>query len=212
MCVIVYKPIGVQEPTLEILKDCFRVNPDGAGYMLALDGKVHVRKGFMTFKEFYSDYKKFVSNNNVDVINTSIVYHFRITTQGGVQKELCHPYPICKNYDEMRKLANTCDIALAHNGIIRITSVYAHGKELKYNDTMTFIKDYASLIINNDLFFGKNKNKTQLLENLISGSKLAIMNRLGYVKLIGNFVMKDGCYYSNSNAFIKNDWRQAAWF
>lgn len=201
MCVIVYKPVGINEPAKEILKNCFIANPHGAGYMLALNDKVHIRKGFMTFNEFYSDYQEFITSNHIDVEKTAIVYHFRITTQGGVQKELCHPYPICNSYEKMRKLNSTCDIALAHNGIIRIACEYAYNRILRYNDTMTFIKDYASLIINNDLFFAKNKSKIQLLENLIDGSRLAIMNKLGYVKLIGKFIEMDGCYYSNSSAF-----------
>ena len=197
MCVIVYKPTNVELPTENTLKQCFNTNNDGAGYMLPLNNKVIIRKGFMTFKDFYNDFKSFIKDNNIDIVNTPIIFHFRITTQGGVQKELCHPYPISESYEDMRKLTHECNIALAHNGIITLTSSY--GKCLKYNDTMTFIKDYASIIIDNDLYFGSKKKKCLLLERLIGASKLAIMNKLGFVKLIGDFKQVDGIYYSNLN-------------
>lgn len=197
MCVIVYKPTKIKLPTEDTLKQCFKTNSDGAGYMLPLNNKVIIRKGFMTFNDFYNDFQSFTKDNNIDVVNTPIVFHFRITTQGGVQKELCHPYPIADNYEDMRKLAHESNIALAHNGIISLTSSF--GKNLKYNDTMTFIRDYASIIIDNDLFFGTKKNKCLLLERLIGSSKLAIMNKLGYVKLIGDFKQVNGIYYSNLN-------------
>ena len=216
MCVIVYKPKGIEMPSKQELEKCFKHNPDGAGYMLPLNDKVIIRKGFMTFDDFKKDINNIVKQNNIDVLNTPIVLHFRITTQGGVQQALCHPYPICRSYDEMRALASESDIARAHNGIISLTSEsnrYSYWnrttkkweyneKQLDYNDTMTFIKDYASLIIDNDLYFAINSSKCELLERLIGASKLAIMNRKGFVKLIGQFIERNGVFYSNTNHLI----------
>ena len=206
MCVIVYKPINQDEPSVTLLKKCFEINPDGAGYMLPLNNKVVIRKGFMTFEDFKNDYYDFILKNEIDVKSVPIVYHFRITTQGGVKKELCHPYPICDSYDNMRKCISTCDIALAHNGIISLTSqnyYYRSRKQPNYNDTMTFIKDYASLLIGNNLYFASHKNTCILLERLIGSSRLAIMNKLGYVKLIGEFYNHDGLYFSNEHVFTQ---------
>ena len=221
MCVIVYKPKGIEMPSQKDLIKCFNCNPDGAGYMLPINDKVVIRKGFMTFKEFKKDINKVVKDNHIDPTETPIVLHFRISTQGGVQKALCHPYPICDNYEQMRELASECDMGLAHNGIISLTSesnyyggyydkskkTWVQGKkrELNYNDTMTFIKDYASLIIDNDMYFARNKNKCKLLEKLIGFSKLAIMNKKGFVKLIGEFYQRNGVYYSNLHAFPSDD-------
>ena len=122
MCVIVYKPSGVKAPTQADLHNCFLNNPDGAGYMLPINNKVVIRKGFMTYEDFEKDIKNTIKVNNLDPIDTPIVMHFRISTQGGVNKALCHPYPICENYDEMRKLESKCNLGLAHNGIISLTS------------------------------------------------------------------------------------------
>ena len=221
MCVIVYKPSGIKMPTQQELHTCFDHNPDGAGYMLPINNKVVIRKGFMTYEDFEKDIKTIVRDNNLDPIKTPIICHFRISTQGGVNQALCHPYPICDNYDNMRKLDNICDIGLAHNGIISLTSesdynlgywdkarkVWVRGskKNLDHNDTMKFIKDYASLIIDNDTYFARNRNKCQLLENLIGYSKLAIMNHKGFVKLIGEFYQRNGVYYSNLHSFPSED-------
>lgn len=221
MCVILYKPTGIKMPSRTDLKACFKHNPDGAGFMLPLDNKVIIHKGFMKYEDFEKDLIKTVKDNKVDPIATPIVCHFRISTQGGVNKALCHPFPICEDYDEMRKLDNICDIGLAHNGIISLTSEsdYSFGHwdnakqkwfksskgTLDYNDTMTFIKDYASLIIDNDLYFARNDRKCRLLEKLIGYSKLAIMNKKGFVKLIGEFYKRGGVYYSNLHSFPRED-------
>lgn len=201
MCIILYKPIDKNLPNESILKNCFQKNPDGAGYMIPINNQVIIRKGFMTFESLIEDLDFVFNHYNIDVVKTPIVIHFRITTQGGVKPALTHPFPIANNYTDMRALTHNCDIALAHNGVIHLTSSY--NRNLDFNDTMTFIKDYARLIIDNDLFFAKNKNKCQLLENLIGGSRLAIMNKYGYVKLIGNFIEKDGIYYSNDSIFYQ---------
>ena len=220
MCVIVYKPTGVKMPTIADLKACFKANPDGAGYMLPYNNKVVIRKGFMTYDEFQKDILTFVRKHKIDPVKTPVVLHFRITTQGGVSAPLCHPYPICTSYDQMRKLHNESDVALVHNGIISLTSeseyplghwdsktksyVYGERKKLDHNDTMKFVKDYASLIIDNDPFYYKNPAKVTLLSNLMdasSYSKLAIMSKNGHVQLVGKFANRDGVYYSNLYSF-----------
>lgn len=214
MCVIVYKPVGKKLPNLDILEKCFNKNPDGAGFMLPVNNKVVIHKGFMTFNDFKKDIERTLKRNHVkDVTKLPIVLHFRISTQGGKQAGLCHPYPMCRDYAKMRQLECESNIALCHNGIISSCSTnefygghYDHktkswvtGKyqQLNYNDTMTFIKDYASLVIDNDIHFDKKKSKIELLERLCEYSKLAIMTCNGNVTLIGDFKEKNGIYYSN---------------
>ena len=50
MCIIAIKEKGVAMPDLETLNNMWNNNPDGAGYMFPFDGKVHIRKGFMSLK------------------------------------------------------------------------------------------------------------------------------------------------------------------
>jgi hypothetical protein len=52
MCIIVYKPKGIELPKEDILKNCFDNNADGAGYMYAHKGKVLIHKGFMDWEDF----------------------------------------------------------------------------------------------------------------------------------------------------------------
>ena len=52
MCIIAIKDKGINLPKDEILETMFRHNSDGAGFMYAKDGQVHIKKGFMTYKAF----------------------------------------------------------------------------------------------------------------------------------------------------------------
>lgn len=219
MCVIMYKPKGFALPSIKDLRACFNHNRDGAGFMMPINNKVVIHKGFMTFKSFIKDLYETIRQNHIDVMNTPIVCHFRISTQGGVNQALCHPFAICDTYDEMRLLKHRCDMALVHNGIITLTSESAYyggywdgqnwhrgaPKKLNHNDTMKFIKDYLSLIAENDPKFTQNANKCMLIERLIGASKLAIMNGDGDVKLVGGFYNREGRYYSNLHAFPNED-------
>ncbi len=212
-------------PDIHDIKACFNANKDGAGYMLPINNKVVIRKGFMNVKSFIKDLVNVAKDNDLDMTKIPLIMHFRISTQGGVNQALTHPFPLCDNYANMRKLDNECDIGVAHNGIISLCSDYGYKygsydyktktwskvKVPDYNDTMTFIKDYMSLIVGNDLYFGKNANKVKLTEKLIGYSKLAIMNRKGYVTLIGDFYDRNGIKYSNLHAFPSEDLRLPNW-
>lgn len=203
MCIIVYKPRNINLPSREILENCFENNPDGAGFMIPAKDKVEILKGFETFDAFYKKALKKITKEEPAVI------HFRISTQGGVKPELTHPYALCKDYEEMRKLHNFCNVGIAHNGVISLTSEYSYSTynyttqkyekvEPNYNDTMKFIKEYASLIITQEEFY-KDANKLELLSKLCK-SKLAIMTSDKKVTLIGDFIYDtdSGCYYSNN--------------
>lgn len=216
MCVIVVKNKGVKMPSMDILKKCFDHNPDGAGYMYTNgDGFVHIRKGFMSWKEFKNSIGKL--KKQIDIKKEALVMHFRISTQAGVNKQCCHPYPLSKNMDDLKKLSVKSKIGVAHNGIIELTSEYEYygystwgnksQKKIDYNDTMKFITDYLSLIIKNDKFY--NDNDTLTLIERLCGSKLAIMDSTGHITLVGKFEEKDGVYFSNLNHEIvrTNTWK-----
>jgi predicted glutamine amidotransferase len=176
---------------MEILKNCFDNNADGSGYMYNHKGKVFIHKGFMNWEDFKLNFEK--TCKSIDTKRATMVMHFRITTQGGVRKELCHPYPLSNEMEHLRRLHSVVDIGVAHNGIISLTSDRAKD----YNDTMKFITDYLSLIIKDKKFY-KDSDKLKLIERLC-GSKLAILDSNGHCQLIGNFIEDNGVYYSNSS-------------
>ena len=87
MCILIIKPNGVMTPSESTLKTCFERNPDGAGFSYNKNGKIILKKGFMTFDSFKKAVEKIP-------ITSSALIHCRITTSGGTKPELTHPYPL----------------------------------------------------------------------------------------------------------------------
>lgn len=208
MCIVVYKPKDRLMPSEDILRECFVRNPDGAGYMFPEDDKVVIKKGYMNFKALYQAVMK---DYNRLGAQTPFVLHFRIQTQGGVNQQCTHPFPISKKMVDLKELDINCDFGLAHNGIISLTSTTSYStyydadtrtykydyRKPDYSDTMKFITDYLSLIIKNNNWY-KDEDKLTLIEQLAGYSnKFAIMDAKGHTTLIGNFIEDNGIYYSN---------------
>lgn len=197
MCIIAYKPKDIEMPDKQILLNCFNRNPDGAGYMFAEDNKVKIKKGFMSFSAFYNDLM--IDYDRMGK-GTDFVLHFRIGTQGGNIPANTHPFAISENVEDLKELYKECDVALAHNGIINLTSNYLSSSNT--SDTMDFITDYLSCIIREgDWYKQKSFEKNvKLIEKLIGYSnKLAIMSNDGHTELIGNFIQEKGIFYSNTS-------------
>ena len=187
MCIICASKTGVCQPDDRTIRNMFLSNPHGAGYMYARDGRVTIHKGFMSL----TDYLDAVHSERFNA-DDSVVYHFRISTQAGVNPAMTHPFPLSGQRRMMRKLDLTCRIGVAHNGIIRLTS---DPHEREYSDTAIFITDYLSRIIESprDL---RNRMLLNQVERL-AGSKLALMDGDGYIAAIGRYVEEGGILYSN---------------
>ena len=206
MCIIAVKKIGVDLPKEEVFRNCFLNNPDGAGFMYNSHGKVVIRKGFMR----YSDFKYALENELKkikDVKNTGMVFHFRITTQGGTRQENCHPFPISNVENDLRETNIRTPLGIAHNGIIDLTSGYNYGKYdaalKKYvrkdehlSDTQLFIRDYLYDIYKLNHNFYKTEEGLELVEKLID-SKMAFLDGTGEIHTIGAFNECKGILYSN---------------
>lgn len=194
MCIAIYKPIGVEFPSKKILETCFNNNPDGAGFMVATGENVEIHKGFMGFRSFWKSLRSARQKYGND---KAFVMHFRISTQGGIRKDGCHPFPLSGSMDDMRLLDTTCDVGIAHNGIINLCSV-GYKKDIDYSDTMAFITEYLSLIIHDRNYY-KDEDKLVLIEKLC-GSRLAILDKYGHCELIGHgWSGVNGVWYSNDS-------------
>ena len=156
MCIICVSPAGVKQPNVNTLRTMFYRNPHGAGYMFARDGKVTIHKGFMDFESF----RKAVRDEHFTAFD-SVVYHFRISTQAGVNPEMTHPFPLSNQPARMRALDLTCRCGIAHNGIIRLTT---DPTNTQYSDTAIFITDYLAAMIRNN---HTNRRFTSLKERLV---------------------------------------------
>ena len=196
MCIICASRINVRQPGEAAIRRMFANNPHGAGYMFARDGKVHIHKGYMDVESFLADIRAehFTAKDPV-------VYHFRISTQAGVNPQMTHPFPLSNRRAHMKALDVDCQCGIAHNGIIRLTTDPAN-KE--YSDTALFIADYLSEIIrcSEDL---KDESVLKLVHRL-AGSKLAIMDGSGYIATVGSFINEKGLLYSN-DSYLKTNRR-----
>ena len=186
MCVICVKPSGVKMPTYQEIKNMWERNPDGAGYILNRDGYVKIRKGFMDLSSFV----KAIVEEKI-TIQDVVIMHFRISTQGGINGEMTHPFALSDKLEDMKELNVLTDIGVAHNGIIKMTS----DGDKEYSDTAKFIADYMSKIIRDkdDIYDAKIQ---KIIGKLIE-SKMAILTNDGKYVLIGEFIEKDGLYFSN---------------
>ena len=189
MCIICVSPKRVRQPNVTTIRRMFRNNPDGAGYMVARDGKVTISKGFMNVDEYIEAIRAehFTAKDPV-------VYHFRISTQAGVNPQMTHPFPLSNQIEHMKVLDVECSCGVAHNGIIRLTT---DRNNREYSDTALFIANYLSLIIREpgDL---KDERVLKLIHRL-AGSKLAIMDGDGYIATVGEYINQKGLLFSNTS-------------
>ena len=195
MCVICASPKGTRQPSISEIKSMFWRNPDGAGYMYARDGKVFIHKGFMDLSDFLNAIK-----SEHFTAKDSVVYHFRISTQAGIDPTMTHPFPLSNQREVMKALDVHCGCGIAHNGIIQLTT---DPNEKEYSDTAIFIADYLSSILTNptDLH---DPEVLDLIRCLI-GSKMAILDGSGYIATVGQFVNERGLLYSNLHH--RNIWK-----
>jgi len=189
MCVICVSRLGVRQPTEEQLRNMFKNNPDGAGYMYARDGKVHIHKGFMTEEDFL----RAVKQENFGK-KDPVVYHCRISTQAGVNPYMTHPFPLTEKRELCEALDVVCQTGIAHNGIIRMTSSL---KETRFSDTAIFITDYMTRLIrlNTDI------TDVATLEMIgeLTNSKWAILDgTTGFIATVGKFTNDNHLLFSNS--------------
>jgi hypothetical protein len=187
MCVIIVKKAGVKMPGKELLKDCWNVNPDGAGFMYRDGARVFITKGFMSFKTFYTAFKTFEKTMQ----GKEVIIHFRIATHGSVAPSHCHPFAIGNMDYHCKELNQVVKQAFAHNGIIP-------GMDHAYlSDSMLF----NQVVLSAPAVSG-NLHETAvqyLIERSIGHSKLAIF--APELILIGDFLedRKTGLLFSNKN-------------
>ena len=182
MCIIVIKESGTPVDW-DMLDVCDANNPDGGGYAYNSPDGVVIRKGFF----FPEEMEQALDAEPIDQTKTLIMFHFRIATHGEINEGTCHPFPMSSDVDKLTATDIVAPIAVAHNGIVP-----GMPRDKKLSDTMLFIRDYMAPL-------GRliKKRSVQTLVEELASSKLAILTE-GGVTLLGNFIHKDGHYFSNS--------------
>ena len=202
MCIIVIKKKGIEIPSWDILKNCFYNNEDGAGFMYNKNGVVYIKKGFMKWEDFKDALQDTIDELGRNVINTGMVFHFRITTQGDTNPMNCHPFPIsCKNNDLQQTYIQT-NLGITHNGIIDLTTEHYYigmpysSKDAGLSDTQLFIRDYLYNIYKISNEFYKSQEAMDLIKRLIK-SKMCFLNGDGNICPIDDLIEDKKIFFSN---------------
>lgn len=190
MCIIAAKPAGVAMPSEETIFQMWSSNRDGAGFMYAKKGKVHIEKGFMHYEDFHDAIEKLSKSN--DMTKLPLVMHFRIATHGGVNPANTHPFPITDSIGVLSKLKSSCTLGVAHNGIIDITP------RKGISDTMEYIISQLAPLYAGVKDFYRNEHLMRMIDNA-TGSRLAFLTSDGSIYTVGDFIEDNGIMYSNSS-------------
>ena len=188
MCIIAIKNKGVELPEESVLKIMFKNNPDGAGFMYAVNNKVIIRKGFMTFRSFKAALTKLSEEYNITEL--PLVMHFRIATSGLVDGGTTHPFPLSNKRRILRKQHIETDIGIVHNGVIPIKPYN------NMSDTMQYIAEKLTSYRKIQSDFYKHKIWRRKIERDIQ-SKMVFMDGSGEIYMIGDFIKDSGMIYSN---------------
>ena len=182
MCVAIYKPKKTNLPSLEILKQCWDSNPDGAGFALRTEREysIEIHKGYMTWKQFVTAYEKY----HLADFTGDLLLHFRIATHGGISPGLTHPFSLTKDVKLLKHTNVRTNYALIHNGMLPIES------ESDISDTMEFCRRLAPLYQNSPAAL-------ELIQGMAGNNKIAVMTR-DKVHLFGEWECIDGVYFSNT--------------
>jgi hypothetical protein len=176
MCIIAYTPKGVTRPTIDTLRQCWISNPDGAGLMWAIDGRLHIVKGLMTLDHFLDAWDRVPEN-------CPVAAHFRIKSHGEKNAEMTHPFVVKGG-----------KIAVMHNGMIADTgATYTGGK----SDTCLFVEEELNLLPKG---WECNGAVMKMMSHRIGlGSKLVFMRYDGEVWFANESqgTWEKGVWYSN---------------
>lgn len=195
MCIIIAKNKASRLPSEEELRECFKNNSDGAGFMYTLNSNVIIDKGYMSIDKFLKRYNYLIRRFN-NFNNKSLVIHFRIGTAGSNTPQNTHPYPITNDVTKLHKKYIKSKLGIAHNGIISNYNP-SIGDNRDINDTQNFISTFLYNLYSNYKTFYNNADMIDAIEYL-THSKFAILDNKDNLKTIGDFVEDNGLLFSNS--------------
>jgi predicted glutamine amidotransferase len=180
MCIIVAKPIGA-EVDMDTLQICGDNNGDGCGYAFHDGDKIQVRK-FLSTEALLTSYQDVVKTQFTEK-DTPAILHFRIATEGAINKDNCHPFKISD------------DLIMAHNGTIKGIDLIEGA-----TDSESFAKNYLSFLTPDLL----QRNSVQrLIKKDLTFNKLAFLDSDGRITILnmekGELDDSTGVWYSNTS-------------
>lgn len=197
MCLLITHPKAASADPVhdEWLRDWYKSNRDGFGFMYADGGVLKVDKSLGTVENFIEAWRKH------EALGVDFACHLRMRTHGNTDLDNCHPYQILgpESGNEMW---------LMHNGILQ----YGNKADTTKSDTWHFIKDWLRPLLdpaqggNPKLVF--KEPFVRMLESLIgSSNKFVIMDCDGDVATVnyGAGVTWAGMWLSNRYAWSCSD-------
>jgi hypothetical protein len=187
MCIIAMIPTKAQRPGLDILEQCWRSNPDGAGLMYPNQERniLVVDKGHMTLTALKEAWAKVPEGVPVCV-------HFRIKTHGPKDPANTHPHVVHPD-----------EVAIVHNGILPIGAP-ANSPE---SDTARF----ARLVLSNfPKTWWKNDAMVHLVEEYMGrGNKMIAMNASGSFRILNESAgtWEQGVWFSNQTFRVSRSYQ-----
>ena len=177
MCIAIVKPLNKRIP-VDFLKEGFCSNPHGAGYAVAANGQIAIKKGFFSIEEFLDS---FLEENQ----DAPMLVHCRWSTHSAQNAKNCHPWQLNNN------------TALIHNGVLAGFTGFHNG----LSDTGNFVENIIKPAVSYNPEVWKTPWFTQLLTDAVAnnGNKLAIMDHTGDYAIYGEHLgyWVDGVWFSN---------------
>lgn len=177
MCILVYIPTKAQRVNEAIIDQCWRSNPDGAGFMYPSveRNRLVVDKGHMTLEAIKTAFATIPEG-------VPVALHFRIKTHGLKDEANTHPHWVWPD-----------EVAIAHNGVLALGAP-ADSTE---SDTARF----ARLVLPGlPKQWWKNAGLVHLVEEYLGRSnKMVVMDKTGSVKVLNEELgsWEQGVWFSN---------------
>lgn len=179
MCIAIVTKPGFSVGDKELYRG-WSGNKDGGGFAFVHDGKVQIKKGYMTYNEFQKAYRAAVEQYGRD---SHFLVHMRIGTSGGVTPNNTHPFAIKGG-------------AMIHNGVL----FYPTGKRAgppgdRKSDTRVFAESLYNILQLEDI-----KKAEQNLRRAVGGNnKLCFLYDDNSYFILGEDLgfWREGVWYSN---------------
>lgn len=179
MCLIIVKRKG-EKFKEKWFKSGWNSNPDGAGFMYAVDGEIKVYKSMFE----HDVLNEFNRVNSLYCNTTDIIIHFRWGTHGLKNIENVHPFKVSEK------------LWFCHNGVFRINC--DSNKDI--SDTQHFNQQCLMGLPEG---FLNNKSICDLLEEYCLSSKLAFLDETGKSYILNKQLGCEHCGNWFSNTYFK---------
>lgn len=181
MCIIAAQQMGSPPLASDILANCWKENPHGAGYMFCEGGNVVIRKAFFKLEELENSYRE---DHGRYGQSSPFVLHFRWATHGSKNELNTHPHPVI-----------TGDVALVHNGVLRV--LIPKGEDI--SDTIAYIREHLSWRTPKQLLGAKMRRRLE--DDIGWQNKFVILRGDGELSIVNEREgeWSAGVWYSNDN-------------